>query len=96
MKLIQIQTFDSIFFTGIGELGKTINDSREQKVNKFPGLTLEVVDNVGIKISCMGRFYIAPWAAIKGAIGRVEGSAAETVQQGSPIRVKAVTSATGS
>lgn len=87
MKLTQIQTFDSIFFTGVGELGKTINDSGTQKVNKFPGLTLEVVENVGVKITCMGRFYIAPWAAIKGAIGLVEGSAAKPVQQPAPIKV---------
>lgn len=92
MKLTQIQTFDSIFFTGIGELGKTINDSASQKVNKFPGLTLEVVENVGVKITCMGKFYIAPWTAIKGAIGMVEGSGAKPTQQPSPVKVNQIVS----
>lgn len=88
MKVTQIQTKETVFFTGVGDLGKTINDSSSQKVNKFPGLTLSIVEGVGIKISCQGRFYLAPWESLKGVIGIEEGSTAKPVQQPPPISTK--------
>lgn len=96
MKVTQIQTKETVFFTGVGDLGKTINDSSSQKVNKFPGLTLSIIEGVGIKISCQGRFYIAPWESLKGVIGIEDGSSAEPIQQPAPIKHKVDTSAANS
>lgn len=89
----QIQTFDTIFFTGVGDLGKTVNDSRYQKVNKFP-VTLEETPN-GIEVRCYNKFILIPWAALKAVTGRMD-QAKPATQQSLPIKVKADTSAENS
>lgn len=83
----QVQTYEAVFFTGVGDLGKTINDSRYQKVNKFP-LILEETAN-GIEILCFGKFLLLPWVAMKAIIGRMTPDA-QTVQQPHPVKVSPI------
>ena len=71
MQIDQIQTLETVFIPGIGSLGTTINSGASQKHGKFPDLTLTALEGgIGVKISTQGRFYIAPWGSIKGAVGR--------------------------
>lgn len=64
MKITQMLTKESVFITGIGQLGKNIG----QGSGKFVDAKLEVLEQ-GVEISLRGKFAFVPWGSINQVTG---------------------------
>jgi hypothetical protein len=66
MKITQLRTFEGVHM-GV-DLAKSIIDG-SQKGARFPGLSMELYENVGVKITLNRQFAIVPWSNIIVALG---------------------------
>lgn len=66
MKVTQLFLHAALFIPGIGSLTDNVTTGPKAK---FPGLTMSVLEGgVGIKLMCMGKGAIVPWANVKLAL----------------------------